>query len=119
MEYPQYTNNQAKVIVTTENGNKKRAMFYWNGGKPTFASYGMDITDSVIDWEYENAVEGLKIGDTVYQCDGFRIYSLTIQNIYYHQGRAVYDTDGIAFDNRAIGESIFTSKEEAKKLLFV
>lgn len=57
MEYPQYTNNQAKVIVTTENGNKKRAMFYWNGGKPTFASYGMDITDNVIDWEYDTELE--------------------------------------------------------------
>ena len=119
MEYPKYTNNQAKVIVTTKSGNKKRAMFYWNGGKPTFASYGTDITDSVIDWEYNNSMEGLKIGDTVYQCDGFRIYSSTIQNIYFHQGRTIYDTEGIAFDRRAIGKSIFTSKEGAEKLLLV
>ena len=94
-------------------------MFYWNGGKPTFASYGMDITDSVIDWEYDNSVEGLKIGDTVYQCDGFRIYLCTILDIYVHEGRTIYDTEGIAFDNRAIGTSVFTSKEEAKKLLLV
>ena len=117
MKYPQYENNQAKVIVTTKSGNKKRAMFYWNGGNPTFASYGMDITESVVDWEYITQKE-LKVGDTVYQCNGDRIYSSTIQNIYFHNGRTFYDTDGIAFDKRAIGKSIFTSKEEAKKLLF-
>lgn len=61
----------------------------------------------------------MKIGDTVYQCDGFRIYISTIQNIYIHNGRTIYDTEGIAFDESAIGKSVFTSKEEAKKLLFV
>lgn len=118
MEYPQYKSNQAKVIVTTKSGNKTRAMFYWNGGKPTFASYGTDITENVIAWEYDTTKKELTIGDTVYQCDGFRIYLSTIQNIYVHNGRTVYDTDGIAFDKRAIGKSIFTTKEEAKKLLF-
>ena len=53
MKYPQYTNNQAGVIVTTKSGNRCRAMFYWNGGKPTFASFGSDITEHVIDWEYD------------------------------------------------------------------
>lgn len=50
--YPKYENNLAQVIVHTAPGKMQKAMFYWNGGKPTFASYGTDITDSVRAWEY-------------------------------------------------------------------
>lgn len=117
MKYPEYKRNQAKVIVTTKSGNKRKAMFYWNGNKPTFASYGTDITDSVIDWEYDTTATALKIGDTIYQCDGFRIYSSCIQKIYVHNGRTIYETEAITFDKRAIGVSIFTSIEEAKERL--
>ncbi len=52
MKYPEYRGNCARVIAITENGNRCRAMFYWNGGVPTFASYGSDITKSVVAWEY-------------------------------------------------------------------
>jgi len=52
MNYPKYEGDCARVIVTTKNGRKRKAMFYWNGSKPTFASYGTDITELVIDWEY-------------------------------------------------------------------
>lgn len=51
-----------------------------------------------------------KVGDKVYQTDGVRIYESTIINV-------VYDTYGIAFDERAIGESIFLTREEAEKAL--
>ena len=48
-----------------------------------------------------------KVGDRVYQTDGIRIYESTIKNI-------IYDTDGgIAFDDRAIGNSVFLTCEEA------
>jgi hypothetical protein len=50
--YPKYENNQAFVYAYKSNGSRTRAMFYWNGGKPTFAAYGTDITDSVVMWEY-------------------------------------------------------------------
>lgn len=53
--YPKYESNQAFVITHTETGKMQKAMFYWNGGKPTFASYGSDITDSVVSWEYDSA----------------------------------------------------------------
>ena len=53
LPYPHYDGDFARVIVKTKDGRKTKAMFYWNGGKPTFASYGTDISDSVIDWEYE------------------------------------------------------------------
>lgn len=28
----------------------RKGMFFWNGSKPVFASYGSDVTD-VIEWE--------------------------------------------------------------------
>ena len=51
-----------------------------------------------------------KVGDRVYQTDGIRIYESTIKNI-------IYDTDGVAFDDRAIGNSVFLTREEAEKAL--
>lgn len=52
LPYPKYTGDCARVVVTTEDGRKRKAMFYWNGNKPIFASYGIDISEKVIDWEY-------------------------------------------------------------------
>ena len=52
-EYPKTKNgNGAMVIVTLKNGCKLKAMFYWNGKEPRFASYGSNITSEVISWEY-------------------------------------------------------------------
>ena len=51
--YPKYKNNQAHIIAHTAPGKMQKAMFYWNGGKPTFASYGTDITANVSAWEYD------------------------------------------------------------------
>lgn len=51
-----------------------------------------------------------KVGDKVYQTDGVRVYESTIRNI-------VYETNGTAFDERAIGRSIFLTREEAEKAL--
>lgn len=51
-----------------------------------------------------------KVGDTVYQVDSERIYESTVKRI-------IYDTDGIAFDERAIGKSVFLTREEAEKAL--
>lgn len=51
-----------------------------------------------------------KIGDTVYQTDGCRIYESTVREI-------IYDTDGIAFDETAIGTLVFRTREEAEAAL--
>ena len=48
-----------------------------------------------------------KIGDTVYQTDGVRVYPLLIEKI-------IYDTNGIAFDETAIGKTIFLTREAAE-----
>ncbi len=51
-----------------------------------------------------------KIGDTVYQTDGCRVYESVVENV-------IYDTDGIAFDETAIGHSIFLTRKEAEAKL--
>lgn len=48
-----------------------------------------------------------KVGDTVYQTDGLRVYECKVKKI-------VFDTDGIAFDDEAIGKYVFLSREEAE-----
>lgn len=48
-----------------------------------------------------------KVGDTVYQTDGERVYESVVKNV-------IYDTDGIAFDETAIGKVVFLYVEEAE-----
>lgn len=65
--------------------------------------------ECVADFLLENGVilPPCKVGDTVYQTDGERVYESVVKNV-------IYDTDGIAFDETAIGESVFLSVEEAE-----
>ena len=51
-----------------------------------------------------------KVGDTVYQTDGIRVYSSIVKNI-------VFDTVGLAFDKTAIGKSVFLTREAAEAKL--
>lgn len=55
-----------------------------------------------------------KVGDTIYQTDtnGTRIFKNTVKNI-------IFETDGVAFDERAIGESIFLTEEAVKEKMKV
>lgn len=48
-----------------------------------------------------------KVGDKIYQTDGLDIYESEIRKI-------VFDTDNIAFDENAIGKSVFLTREEAE-----
>ena len=52
----------------------------------------------------------MKIGDTVYQIDACRVYTITIQ-------KTIYDCGHIAFDDDAIGKSVFLLEDDAKKAL--
>lgn len=52
----------------------------------------------------------VKVGQTVYQTDGFRAYESVVRNV-------IYDTDGIAFDDTAIGHCVFLTREEAEATL--
>lgn len=51
-----------------------------------------------------------KIGDIVYQtdADGLRIFESTVKNI-------IFETSSIAFDEQAIGESIFLTEEAVEE----
>ena len=51
-----------------------------------------------------------KVGDIVYLVDSERIYKMKVRAV-------IYDTDGIALDERAIGKSVFLTREEAEKAL--
>lgn len=48
---PQVTNGQTQVYIMGSNNNVTRGMFYYNGGKPVFASYGSEMKD-IRAWAY-------------------------------------------------------------------
>ena len=48
---PDCKGSQAIVYIKKSNGSTSKGMFYMNGTKPTFASYGSEIQD-VIAWAY-------------------------------------------------------------------
>lgn len=60
-----------------------------------------------------------KVGDKVYQVDAEKIYESTVTSIIIGQNAPIiYDTDsGIAFNDRAIGHSIFLNRWEAERAL--
>lgn len=70
------------------------------------------FTDYLADYLLEHGVIVLpcKVGDTVYQIDTERVFESKVKAI-------VYDTNNIAFGERAIGKTVFLSREEAEKAL--
>ena len=58
-----------------------------------------------------------KVGDKIYQTDGVKIYESTIMEMTFTTNKVVYCTENICFDETAIGESIFLTKEEAEEKL--
>ena len=48
---PYCKGSQVRVYIKKSNGRTSKGMFYMNGTKPTFASYGSEIQD-VIAWAY-------------------------------------------------------------------
>ena len=71
-----------------------------------------DYAEEMADYLLHNGVivPPCKVGDTVYQTDGVRIYESKIDDV-------IYLTAGIAFDESAIGDSIYLTREEAEKAL--
>ena len=52
MEYPERRDCQVEVKIHDMESSWRPALFYWNGGVPTFAQYGSDITIKVVAWRY-------------------------------------------------------------------
>ena len=77
----------------------------WDGHTPeeSIRRISMLQVDNVI-------VLPCKVGDTVYQIDAERVFKSKIKAF-------VYDTENFAFDERAIGKTVFLSSEEAEKAL--
>ena len=77
--------------------------------------------EAVADYLLENGVIVLpcKVGDTVYETDGIRIYELIILDISLHENKPYYETESLDFDDDAIGKSIFLTRKEAEKALEV
>ena len=71
------------------------------------------------DYLLEHGVTALpcKVGDTIYQIDGVRIYTSTIHEITYTENKVIFVTENVVFDERAINNSIFLNREEAEKAL--
>ena len=91
----------------------------WVGECPTYAEHSKNIAKYIYTAGYrkqsENMIEVFcKVGDTVYQTDGIRIYELEVFDVSLRKGRPYYETESIDFDNTAIGDSIFLTKEEAE-----
>ncbi len=81
--------------------------------KEAEAAYHHDMnvgmTEFVAEYLIKNNITYVpcKVGDAVYETDGTHIYSSEIKKI-------IYDTSAGAFDETAIGQSIFLTKEEAE-----
>ena len=57
------------------------------------------------------------VGDKVYEIEGIRIYESTCREIVISSTDTLYCTENVAFVERAIGDSIFLTREEAEKAL--
>ena len=73
------------------------------------------LTDYLL--EHGVIVLPCKVGDTIYQTDGVRIYTSTIYEITYTANKVIFVTENVVFDERAINNSIFLTREEAEKAL--
>lgn len=51
--YPETNGNAAHILMKCSSGKITKGMYYNNGGKPTFAAYGSEVSD-VIAWAYPN-----------------------------------------------------------------
>lgn len=80
--------------------------------------------DDRLDYSFEDVADHLirngvtvqecKLGDKIYQTDGVRIYESIIGEITLTAKRTIFVTENIAFDERAIGNSVFLSYAEAE-----
>lgn len=77
---------------------------YGNSGVSYMVAYYEDMAEKCQLYKEKPLVA---IGDKVYQTDGVRVYESEVKNVIFCAGN-------IAFDARAIGNSVFLTKEEAE-----
>lgn len=77
---------------------------------------GQKTLGDIADYLIANGVtvQECKLGDKIYQTDSVRIYESIIDEITFTAKHTIFVTENIAFDERAIGNSIFLSYAEAE-----
>ena len=77
---------------------------------------GQKTLGDIADYLITNGVtvQECKLGDKIYQTDGVRIYESIIDEITLTVKHTIFVTENIAFDERAIGNSVFLSYAEAE-----
>lgn len=89
----------------------------------TLEDWECDVSDKTISGIAEHLIENgviaspCKLGDKIYQTDGIRIYESTISEITFTAQKMIFVTENIAFDETAIGKSIFLDKKEVQAKL--
>lgn len=98
---------------------KERLVKLMKEAESKFDGTPLDIEEFVADYLIANGVicPPCKVGDTIYQTDGVRIYPSTIHEITYTSSKVIFVTENIVFDEQAINNSIFLTREEAEKAL--
>lgn len=87
------------------------------------ASYYLDEQDVVCNRVADHLIANgvvvppCKFGDKIYQTDGIRIYESTISEITFTAQKMIFVTENIAFDETAIGKSVFLDKKEVQAKL--
>ena len=78
--------------------------------------WGSNTSEEIADHLIANGVtvQECKLGDKIYQTDGVRIYESIIDEITFTAKHTTFVTENIAFDERAIGNSVFLSYAEAE-----
>ena len=119
MKYERLKNN---LGILKEHNKTHRPVFHITNGKiheidliNEIISDSKDLFDKI---ENGTLIElPCKVGDTVYQTDGVRIYQGKIGEIAFTKEHTIFTADIVCFDERAIGESIFLTKAEAEQKL--
>lgn len=75
--------------------------------------------DNLADYLLANGVvvSPCKVGNKIYQTDGIRVYESTISEITFTAKKMICVTENIAFDETAIGKSVFLDKKEVQAKL--
>lgn len=82
------------------------------GADSVYSMYYEIHAEELVEFLLANGVivPPVKVGDTVYEVDSVRVYESRVK-------RVIYDTTTVAFDETAIGGSIFLSREDAERAL--
>lgn len=109
MEYPEKSSCHVEVKIHSMESEWRPALFYWNGGVPTFAQYGTDITVKVVAWRYPEK-QGLAGKTLRSKINGklFYVAELFAEKAHDGKGRYYYKICELGTDKHtAIGKEWF------------